>query len=91
MTWKVLIAAGIVTLEFGGLMAGNAARGQAPVPGWVPHAAPVVLPVEPSAPRGGDFTPPAPRGNLRGDIEANSKDGRREHNTPTEHHKQAPR
>jgi hypothetical protein len=91
MTWKVLIAAGIVTLECGGLMAGNAARGQAPVAGWVAHAAPVVLPVEPSGPRGGDFTPPAPRGDLRGDIAANSKDGRRDRNTPADHRKPAPR
>jgi hypothetical protein len=91
MTWKVLIAAGIVTLEFGGLMAGNAARGEAPVPGWMPRAAPVVLPVEPPPPRGGDFTPPAPRGDLRGDIAANSKDGRRARGAPAEHHKQAPK
>ncbi len=90
MTWKVLVATGIVTLEFSGLLAGNVARGQAPATGWVARAAPVVLPVERPAPHGGDFTPPAPRGDLRGDIEANSKDGRRDREPPPEHRKPAP-
>ncbi|CAB3784956.1 hypothetical protein [Pararobbsia alpina] len=92
MTWKVVVAAGIVTLEFGGLMASNAAHGQTPINGWGgPRAAPVLLPVEPAAPRRGDFTPPAPRGDLRGDIAANSKDGHRDHNPPADHPKKAPR
>jgi hypothetical protein len=91
MTWKVLIAAGVVTMQAGGLMMGTMAHGQAPASGWMAHAAPVVLPVEPSAPRGGDFTPPAPRGDLRGDIAANSKDSRRDRSAPPDRHKQPPR
>ena len=91
MTLKVLIAAGVVAMQCGGFMIASTAYGQAPSTEWVARAGPVMLPVEPSAPRGTDFTPPAPRGNLRGDIAANSKDGRRDHDTPAQSHKRQPR
>jgi hypothetical protein len=90
MIWKVLIAAGVTAVELGGFMIANTAYGQAPSTEWVARAGPVMLPVEPSAPRGSDFTPPAPRGNLRGDIAANSKDGRHDHDTPAAQHKRTP-
>ncbi len=85
MTWKALFAAGLTALEAGSFVAVDSANGQASAARGAGHAASVAQPpAEPQAPRGDTFTPPAPRGNLRGDIAANSKDERRDANPPPE-------
>lgn len=91
MIAKALLAIGIAALELGGLLLATPARSQAASSNWASRTAPVTLPVERAAPHGSTFTPPAPRGNLRGDIAANSHEDRHDHDRNQPEHKPAHR
>ncbi|CAM2144368.1 Peptide-binding protein [Pararobbsia alpina] len=90
MNAKKLLAVGVAALQLGGFLMASPARSQA-ASAWASHAAPTTLPVDRAPPRGSDFTPPAPRGNLRGDIAANSHDDRHDHDRNENDHKPARR
>lgn len=79
MMVKTLLAVGVAALELGGLMVASPARSQAASPAWPHGSAPTALSVDRAPPHGSAFTPPAPRGNLRGDIAANSREDRQNH------------
>ena len=85
MNPKELLALSVAAMGLGGLLMVTPARSQAASPQWSSRTAPVTLPVERASPRGSEFTPPAPRGNLRGDIAANSRGDR---NTPNPNHRE---
>ena len=88
MNPKELLALSVAAMGLGGLLMVTPARSQAAAPQWSSRTAPVTLPVERASPRGSEFTPPAPRGNLRGDIAANSRGDRGDRNTPNTNHRE---
>ncbi|RKP50237.1 hypothetical protein [Pararobbsia silviterrae] len=79
MIAKALLAVGAAALGLGGFLMAAPARSQAASAIWAAHGAPVALPVDRAPPASSTFTPPAPRGNLRGDIAANSREDRHDH------------
>ena len=91
MLVKTLLAIGVAALELGGFMMATPARSQAASAQWPPRSAPTALPVDRAPPHGSTFTPPAPRGNLRGDIAANSREDRQSHDRNDGEHKPARR